>query len=83
MKQPSSAATTTPSKQKPTPQTTKQETSNKQSTPSTNKSLSKTKLYINSIKESITVSDMKSLYPKATSVKLQKRKVGPNRKIMQ
>ncbi len=85
MKQPSSA-TTTPSKQKPTqvpnqqkstPQTFKQETS------SANKPLDKSQLYINSIKESITVSDMKSIYPKAKSVKMQKRKVGPNHKIMQ
>ena len=62
-------------KQKPSPGTPNEQ--------STNKPLDKTQLFINSIKESISVSDMKSLYPKSTSVKLQKRKGGPNNKTMQ
>jgi RNA recognition motif-containing protein len=47
------------------------------------KSLNKTQLFINSIKESVSVSELKSLYPKAKSVKMQKRKVGPNKKFVQ
>ncbi len=76
MKKPSPAATPTPSKQKPTPTPTKSES---KPIPSTDKPRSKTQLFIDSIKESISVSDMKTLYPKSTSVKLQKRKAGPNK----
>ncbi|CAF5186081.1 unnamed protein product, partial [Rotaria magnacalcarata] len=91
----SSSTATPPSKQNPTPTTSKSEstpsaTQNKQKSASetikqenSNKPLDKLRLYINSIKESITVSDMKALYPKAKFVKMQKRKVGPNHKIMQ
>ncbi len=89
LKKPSS--TPTPSKQKPssTPtkpeakpaQKPKQETTPKPSTPAADKPLNKNQLFINSIKESVSVSDMKSLYPKASSVKMQKRKVGPNKSI--
>jgi len=43
--------------------------------------IDKKQLYISSIKESVSVSEMKKLYPKAKFVKLQKRKVGPNRMI--
>ncbi|CAF4331490.1 unnamed protein product, partial [Rotaria sordida] len=64
---------------------TKSETKPKQETPisNANKPLNKTQLFINSIKESVSVSDMKELYPKAKSIKMQKRKVGPNRKVIQ
>lgn len=47
------------------------------------KPLNKTQLFINSIKESVSVSELKSLYPKAKTVKMQKRKVGPNHKVVQ
>ena len=62
---------------------TKADTNNKSSTPAADKPLNKTQLYINSIKESVSVSDLKALYPKAKSVKMQKRKVGPNHKVVQ
>jgi hypothetical protein len=87
LKQPSSAST--PSKQKPSTTPTKsetkpkQETATKQSTPAADKPLNKIQLFINSIKESVSVSDMKALYPKAKIVKMQKRKVGPNHKVIQ
>ena len=55
--------------------------SNKQET--SNRPLDKTQLYISSIKQSISVSDIKSLYPKAKAVKMKKRKIGQDRKIMQ
>ncbi|CAF4110223.1 unnamed protein product, partial [Rotaria magnacalcarata] len=88
----------TPTKQKPSSTPTKaapiakqetpkpKETPKKQETPKTpaaDKPLNKTQLFINSIKESVSVSDMKSLYPKAKLVKMQKRKVGPNNKLIQ
>jgi FtsZ-interacting cell division protein YlmF len=79
----------TPSKQKPSTTPTKsetkpkQETATKQSTPAADKPLNKIQLFINSIKESVSVSDMKALYPKAKIVKMQKRKVGPNHKVIQ
>ena len=81
MKQPSS---TTPSKQKPsTPakSETKPAQNAKQATPAAEKEFDKTQLFINSIKESVTISELKALYPKAKGHKLQKRKVGPNKHI--
>ncbi|CAF2885668.1 unnamed protein product [Rotaria sp. Silwood2] len=86
LKQPSS--TPTPSKQKlsvtSTKTETKQKTPNKQSTQTTkqetstanaNKSLNKIQLFINSIKESVNIPEMKELYPKATSIKMQKTNI--------
>jgi len=55
----------------------------KPSTPAGDKPLDKKQLFINSIKESVSVSEMKTLYPKAKAVKMQKRKVGPNHKVIQ
>ncbi|CAF1631301.1 unnamed protein product, partial [Didymodactylos carnosus] len=43
--------------------------------------LDKKQLYISPIKETVTVSQMKQLYPKSKFVKLQKRKVGKNKVI--
>jgi len=65
---------------------TKQEstpTNNKPSTSVGDKPVDKAQLFINSIKESVSVSDLKTLYPKAKLVKMQKRKVGPNHKVIQ
>lgn len=77
----------TPSKQKPSNTPVKSETkpaqNTKQATPAADKPLDKTQLFINSIKESASVSDLKALYPKAKTVKIQKRKVGPNKKTIQ
>ena len=73
----SSSTVITPTKQKPTPPTPKQETT------SANKTLTKNQLYINPIKDGITSDNLKSLYPKAKIVKMQKRKVGPERKLTQ
>lgn len=47
------------------------------------KLLNKKQLFINSIKESVTVSDLKGLYPKSTSIKMKKRKAGRLRKLVQ
>jgi nucleolin len=81
------SSTPTPTKQKPSSTPTKTETkpteNTKQETSNANKTLNKTQLFINSIKESVSVSDVKTLYPKAKSVKMQKRKVGPNHKVVQ
>ncbi|CAF0978455.1 unnamed protein product [Adineta steineri] len=74
-----SPATPAPSKQKPATPPAKSET--KPATPAADKPLDKKQLFINSIKESVSVSDMKALYPKAKTVKMQKRKVGPNSHI--
>lgn len=56
---------------------------NKPATPPAEKALNKTQLFINSIKESVTVAEVKSLYPKAKSVSMKKRKVGPSQKMIQ
>jgi len=53
------------------------------STSTTDKPFDKKQLFINSIKESVSVSEMKTLYPKAQSIKMKKRKVGPNHKVVQ
>jgi hypothetical protein len=75
----------TPSKQKTSSTPEKSETkptqNTKQTTPAANKQFDKTQLFINSIKESASVSDLKALYPKSKNVKMQKRKVGPNKFI--
>jgi hypothetical protein len=69
-------------KQAPTP--AKPAANNKAATPaSADKPLNKLQLFINSIKESVSVSEMKTLYPKAKTVKMQKRKVGPSQKAIQ
>lgn len=73
MKKPAAAAT--PAKQKAA--------SDAQATPAADKPLDKTQLFINSIKESVSVSEMKALYPKSKSIKMQKRKVGPTKKSIQ
>ena len=77
MKASKSEAKSTPmqDKQKSVSESNRQEMSNR--------SLNKTQLYISSIKQSVTVSDMKSLYPKAKAIKMKKKKVGQDRKIMQ
>ena len=81
------ATTPTPPKQKaattPAKSETKPAQNAKATTPAADKPLDKTQLFINSIKESVSVSDVKALYPKAKSVKMQKRKVGPNQKNIQ
>ena len=74
LKQPSSTPAKSETKSAPNP---------KPATPAADKPLNKTQLFINSIKESVSVSDLKALYPKATTVKMQKRKVGPNKRFIQ
>jgi hypothetical protein len=76
-------ATPTPSKQKPSATPTKSEAKPTTATPAADKPLNKSQFFINSIKESVSVSDLKALYPKASTVKMQKRKVGPNHKVIQ
>lgn len=79
-------------KQKPAP--AKQETKSAQASKPTeasnssvqaagDKTLIKTQLYINLIKPSVSVADVKALYPNATNVRLKKRKVGLNRDVVQ
>ena len=85
MKQ-SPSTSSTPTKQKGNEASNKQKSkpaTPKQEGTSTNKPLNKSQLYINPLKESITVDDLKSLYPKAKFVKMQKRKIGPERKPIQ
>lgn len=55
----------------------------KQATPAADKPLDKKQLFINSIKESVSVGDLKTLYPKASNVKMQKRKVGKDKASIQ
>lgn len=55
----------------------------KQATPAGDKPLDKKQLFINSIKESVSVGDLKTLYPKAKNVKMQKRQVGKDKKNIQ
>ena len=80
-------AASTPASGKQKPAAAKPETkpaaNSKPATPAADKPLNKTQLFINSIKESVSVSDVKALYPKAKAVKMQKRKVGPNHKVVQ
>ena len=81
LKQAASAPAAGKQKAAPAKAETKPAANNKPATPAADKPLNKTQLFINSIKESVSVSDVKTLYPKATTVKLQKRKVGPNKFI--
>jgi RNA recognition motif-containing protein len=77
LKKPAAAATPAKQKAASTP------ASDAKAAPAADKPLDKTQLFINSIKESVSVSELKTLYPKSKSIKMQKRKVGPTKKSIQ
>jgi len=72
-----SPVSATPPKQNLAAQSAKQPTS------SADKTVNKTQLYINPLKTTVTVNDLKSLYPKSKHIKLKKRKFGPNQETKQ